>query len=55
MRKVATGPVRLGIRCDSCGLESLAKAPIEQPAFHVFSNGVLCEACYLKALQAAKP
>lgn len=56
MRRKSTGTVKqLGIRCDTCGLEILARPPIEQPAFQVFSDGVLCEACYVKALRARKP
>jgi len=32
------------------GLEVLVGAPVEQPAFHLFTDGVLCDDCYRKAL-----
>ncbi len=54
MKQPAREMKRTGLRCDGCGLEAIANPPIEQPSFHVFTDGVLCEDCYLKALKADK-
>jgi hypothetical protein len=39
-------PGQAPLRCDRCGIRALVSPAVEQPLFHVFDDGVLCDDCY---------
>ena len=43
------------IACDACDLRILVGGTIDQPIFHVFDDGVLCDDCYRGTLDGRTP
>lgn len=43
------------LACDRCDLRILVGGAVDQPIFHVFDDGVLCDHCYRRGLEGRRP